>query len=90
MQSRIDSLEDENTELKTKLKQAIYSKEKISYDNFLRGLEKVSASSTSLSRPTKIDKNINKQGSDGILNISAIERIRNCEAKDEIEKGKNN
>ena len=44
----------------------------------------MSASSTSLSRPTKIDKKINKQSCDGILNISAIERIRTGEARDEI------
>ena len=56
----------------------------------MKGLEKVSASSTSLSRPTKNDKNINKPGSDGILNISAIERIRTGEAKDEIGQGKSN
>ena len=77
------SLEDDNLDLKVKLKHAVYAKEKNGYDNFLRGLEKAT-SANSKSQPTYAKQSHQNN------EISLIERNRSNEAYEDFIKTKNN
>ena len=83
MQAQINALEDENLDLKAKLKHAVYAKEKNGYDNFLRGLEKVS--SANQKNQADSAKHIHNNN-----DISLIERNRSNEAYDDYLKTNNN
>lgn len=83
LHGRVNELEDENVDLKTKLKHAIYSKEKNGYDHFLRGLEKVTSSS-SVAKIVQSDANKKSE----IRDMSIIERKKSNEAYEDYMKGR--